>query len=226
MAAVVVDLRQRLPTLIEHGPDLVIRFDRELRHVYASPAVESLTGLPPASFIGWTIRELGLPDELCDLWERELGAVLAWGLPRRFECWLDGPNGRCRLELDAVPEWGPNGEVGSVVSFIRDRTEVHRREVEQHVADVRYRELTHTAQVALGKSESHFRSAFDQAAVGMMLTIPQHPHPRGRGLRAVFGLPGGRARRPAGAELHVGGRRSADKAEHRADAVKAAPMRS
>ena len=170
MTAVAVDLRQRLTTLVEHGPDLVIRFDRELRHVYASPAVESIIGLPPASAGGWTIRELGLPDELCDLWERELGAVRTQGLPRRFECWLDRPTGRRRLELNAVPEWGPDGRVESVVSFIRDRTEVHRREVEQHAADVRYRQLTHTAREALEESERRFRSAFDEAAVGMMLT--------------------------------------------------------
>ena len=169
MAAVAVKLRQRLTTLGEHGPDLVIRFDRELRHVYASPAVESIIGLSPAS-VSWTIRELGLPDELCDLWERELGAVRTQGLPRRFECRLDGLAGRRRLELNVVPEWGPDGEVGSVVSFIRDRTEMHRREVGQRAADLRYRQLTHTAREALEESERRFRSAFDDAAVGMMLT--------------------------------------------------------
>ncbi|HKI91027.1 MAG TPA: hypothetical protein VJ986_01895, partial [Gaiellaceae bacterium] len=74
-----------------------------------SPAVESATGLAPEYFLGWTNRELGMPEELCELLERELGAVGERGEPRRFECWFQGLNGHRRLEVSAVPEWGPRG---------------------------------------------------------------------------------------------------------------------
>jgi PAS domain S-box-containing protein len=123
-----------LSTLVEHAPDIVARFDRDLRHLYVSPAVERSTGQPPEWFIGKTNEELGTPTALRETWEREMRLVFDTGEQRRFEFEFAGPHGSRWFEAHAVAEPNADGTVGSIVMFTRDRTEARD-------ADVRYREL-------------------------------------------------------------------------------------
>ncbi len=37
-------------TVAEHIPDIIMRFDRQLRHIYINPAVTRATGLSPEAF--------------------------------------------------------------------------------------------------------------------------------------------------------------------------------
>ena len=69
-----------------------------------------------------------MPEELCVLWERELGAVFEQGELRRFEFEYEGVGGARCLESDVVPERNAAGEVQSVVSFTCDRTDARRAE--------------------------------------------------------------------------------------------------
>jgi two-component system cell cycle sensor histidine kinase/response regulator CckA len=119
-----------LSTLVEHGPDIVLRLDRNLRHLYVSPVVELATGHPPEWFLGKTTAELGFPEAHVDLWTRELRHVLETAEPSRFEFQLGGR----WFESHAVAEPGAGGTVESIVIFTRDRTEARS-------AEVRYREL-------------------------------------------------------------------------------------
>ena len=66
-------------SMIEHAPDIVARFDLELRHLYVSPAITSATGLLPEQLIGRTNRELGMPASLVEVWERGLREVMSSG---------------------------------------------------------------------------------------------------------------------------------------------------
>jgi PAS domain S-box-containing protein len=130
-----------LTELVEHGPDILVRFDRNLRHLYASPAVERATGFPAERFIGKTNEELGMPVELCELWRRELEPVFTSGEPRRFDFSFTGPEGMRFFESHAVAERGPSGSRDSVVVYTRDRTEARLAELERLASEARYREL-------------------------------------------------------------------------------------
>jgi len=134
---------QEFETLMAHAPDIVIRFDSDLRHLYVNDAVEAVTGLPPERFVGRTNRELGMPGELCALWERELGVVFEHGEARRFEFpFDDGVGGGIRwFEAHVAPERNAAGEVETILSFTRDRTEARRAEQEKLASEARYREL-------------------------------------------------------------------------------------
>jgi PAS domain S-box-containing protein len=136
------EAREQLFTeLVEHGPDILIRFDRGLRHLYVSPTVERATGLSADRFIGRTNEELGMPPELCAFWRRELELVFELGEPRRFEFSHDGPEGERLYEAHAVAERGPDGRRDSVVVYTRDRTDARRAEIERLASETRYREL-------------------------------------------------------------------------------------
>jgi two-component system cell cycle sensor histidine kinase/response regulator CckA len=133
---------QEFDRLMACAPDIVSRFDRQLRHLYVNAAVEPLTGLPPEAFIGRTSRELGMPEELCVQAEQQLAAVFEQGEPRRFEVRFDDLDGRAHwLEILAVAERSPAGEVETLVAFTRDRTEARQAEQDKLASEMRYREL-------------------------------------------------------------------------------------
>jgi PAS domain S-box-containing protein len=143
--SVVRERENLLTELVEHGPDILIRFDRDLRHLYVSPAVERATGLPAEHLIGRTNEELGMPEALCALWRRELEPVFVSGEPRRFEFSFAGPEGERHFESHAVAERGPGGQRDSVVVYTRDRTEARQAEIERLASEARYRELFESA---------------------------------------------------------------------------------
>jgi len=130
-----------LSTLVEHGPDIVMRFDRDLRHLYVSPAVTAATGFRPEHFIGKTNEELGVPADLCAIWRSALCQIFDDGEPRRFEFEYEGPNGAHVFESNCVAERKATGEVATVVVFMRDRTDARRAELARSASDARYREL-------------------------------------------------------------------------------------
>ncbi|MGC9335916.1 MAG: PAS domain S-box protein, partial [Anaerolineae bacterium] len=121
--------KREFESLAEHLPDIVARFDRNLRHLYVNPAVKRVAGLSPAVYLGKTNRELGLPHDLCSLWDREMMEVFRTGRGRSIEFEIDAEEGERHFEARLAPEFGPDGEVASVLSILRDITDrIHVQE--------------------------------------------------------------------------------------------------
>jgi len=114
--------------VFDNAPDIVVRFDTELRHVYVNAAVARATGRAREEFIGRTNRELGMPEALCDLWERELLPVLRTGRPHVFDFEFDTPDGARRFESRVEPEFDDEGRVVGLVAVGRDVTEIREAE--------------------------------------------------------------------------------------------------
>ncbi|HEY1012746.1 MAG TPA: ATP-binding protein [Herpetosiphonaceae bacterium] len=113
-------------TLVENGPDIIARFDPELRHVYVSPMVTSTTGFPQAAFIGKTNQELGMPPEQCALWDQAIAQVFATGQPAEIEFAFPSAAGAYSFQAMLVPERGPDGGIETVLSTARDVTAYRR----------------------------------------------------------------------------------------------------
>jgi len=109
-------------TLVENLPDVVARFDPHLRYLYASPAVQSLTGRPPKDYIGRTNQEAGQSPELSEAWEQALRKVFATGSPERILLAYPAAEGTRHFDCRLVPEPGPAGTVPSVLTVARDVT--------------------------------------------------------------------------------------------------------
>ena len=67
---------EKFRALAENSIDTIMRFDHQLRHLYVNPIVEEQTGIPAHGFIGKTHRELGFPDDLCQLWDKAISQCL------------------------------------------------------------------------------------------------------------------------------------------------------
>jgi PAS domain S-box-containing protein len=118
-----VDSERSFRTLAEHAPDIIVRFDKRLRHLYVNQIVEKVTGIPWEQFLGKTNEELGMPEELCALWNRTFKRVWRTGDAQNIEFSFPAPDGARFFELRAVPEQGVEGNIESVMGIARDITE-------------------------------------------------------------------------------------------------------
>lgn len=134
------ELRRReqvFQTLAESSPDIIARFDRNLRHLYVNPAVEAAAGMRPDQFIGRSNRELGMPEEQVKQWERELRHVLQTGEEVTNEFFYDTPDGRRWYSSRICPEVVEDGVILSVLATTREITPLKRTEQRQRLlADV------------------------------------------------------------------------------------------
>jgi PAS domain-containing protein len=63
-------------SLVENTPDVISRWNKELKLIYANGAAEIKTGIPRESLYGKTSSEMGQPDELAFPWMAKLQSVL------------------------------------------------------------------------------------------------------------------------------------------------------
>lgn len=114
---------QDLQTIVEHAPDVLVKFDRQARHVFVSPAAERLTGISPAALLGKTLREAGLLPEYDEGWSKAFDAVLRTGQPQEVELGIKTPHAPRYYQVRLVPETRADGYVEAVVGVARDVTE-------------------------------------------------------------------------------------------------------
>jgi PAS domain S-box-containing protein len=69
----------------EHSADVIIRFNHNYQAVFVNPALERLTGIARYNFIGKTRAEVGLPEEMCRLFETNLITAFENGQEILFE---------------------------------------------------------------------------------------------------------------------------------------------
>jgi PAS domain S-box-containing protein len=124
---------ERFRALTENSHDCIMRFDKELRHIYVSPAITGQTGMTPEEMVGKTHAELGFPQHLLDIWEPTMRGVFETGQPARVEFQL--PSG-IWLDWSVYAEFDGDEVVG-LTSSARDITRRRRME-----AELREREQT------------------------------------------------------------------------------------
>jgi two-component system CheB/CheR fusion protein len=119
-------LRRReaeLRSLADNSPDIIARFDTQLRHVFINAAVGRATGLPPEAFLGKTYWDLQMPPKLCEQWDVALHSVLDSGQETIIEFGYARPESERLFEARLIPELESDGRVGHVLAIIRDVTE-------------------------------------------------------------------------------------------------------
>ncbi len=132
---------QQFRTLAEHSPDLIFRFDRELRLLYANPAVARCAGKPVGAYVG---RKAGDNPESTHFqvtsgaasMRDALQRVLRDNEPFEFEAREYKPNvrgGFTHSSYVVVPERDTHNQVQSVLAIGRDVTHLKAIEAELRV---------------------------------------------------------------------------------------------
>jgi PAS domain S-box-containing protein len=121
---------ERYRSLAENTPDIITRFDSDLRHVFVNTAVKKFTDLKVEDIVGKTHRELGFSDELCCFFEDHIERVFLTGefLETEFETTV-GDKELAVFEWRLFPEIDQAGAVATVIAIARNVTA--QRRVEQ-----------------------------------------------------------------------------------------------
>ncbi|MDC0832883.1 PAS domain S-box protein [Geitlerinema sp. CS-897] len=145
-------------TLAENFPEIITRFDRNLRHVYVSPRIEKLTGMPLKAFIGKTNRELRMPESLVVRWERAIETVFETQQSQDLEFSWPSPDGVKWFQARLVPEYGEDGSVRFVMGVTTDITA--RKQAEADIEQLAERLVTVINTVGEGITLSNRRGNF------------------------------------------------------------------
>ncbi len=113
-------------TLIAALPDVIMRFDREGRHLFVSENIINVVPIPAAIFIGKTHHELGFPESMCALWEHAIQQPFLTGQTFETEFELDGPSGHIVFNWRLAPDIDADGQVHTVLAVARDITAARR----------------------------------------------------------------------------------------------------
>jgi PAS domain S-box-containing protein len=119
--------------LIEHLPDVIVRFDREHRHVFASPEAVRLLGLSWEEIEGRTAGEMNVWGDCAPFFEDVLRRTFATGEPHSLELELQSAAGRAWHHVRFMPERSV-GLVETVLAVGRDITELKNAQLKLQLA--------------------------------------------------------------------------------------------
>lgn len=146
-------------SLVENSPDTFVRYDRDCRRIYASPAYEKMNGVPLGESLGRTPVELSyLPPEVAFLHQRQIQNIVDFAIPAEFELSWARPDGEMVFQqFRAVPEFGEDGRVATVLCIARDISAARKAEQRLEFAET---------MASLGHWQWEFRSGRTVVSTG------------------------------------------------------------
>lgn len=112
-----------LQTLADHLPDLLIRFNRDLRPVFLNAAVEQAIGLTRDALIDNSDPPTWLVDGASSSWGHALSETFNEGLRGAKEFALQTVLGNRHFAATLIPEFGADGHTEFVLVVLHDVTE-------------------------------------------------------------------------------------------------------
>lgn len=117
-------------SLAENSPDLIARYDKNLRHLYINPAAFKAGSLANREmYIGKTISEVIMDKTEAKQWKSYVKRVFDTAKSFETDDVFSSINGKKYLNTIFVPEMDIKGQVHSVLSISRDITEIKNAEI-------------------------------------------------------------------------------------------------
>lgn len=125
---------QEFRTLVEHSPDVIVRYDRDCRRLYANPTWERVNGISVEDILGKSPEEQAVAvAPFASEYQEKLRAVIVGGQPADIDLsWPDDEGRPVSYAMRAVPEFDEDGRVVSILTVARDITE--RKQTEEALA--------------------------------------------------------------------------------------------
>jgi len=121
--AAVHSRESELRSIADNSPDVIVRFDRQHRHVFINAVIERFTGLPMAMFLGRTNRELGMPVAMCDRLEQSVEEVFRTRRQVTIQFAFEYDGVVRQFSTRFVPEADADGAINHVLGVTRDITD-------------------------------------------------------------------------------------------------------
>lgn len=109
---------------IENSPDVIMRFNRDHKHVYVNEVVKKVVGIEPEAFLNKSHQEMGVfPKEMCEFWQKHLDFVFETKKPHEIEFSFGEGDNILYFEWRIFPDFDDAGNVQFVTTIARDITE-------------------------------------------------------------------------------------------------------
>jgi PAS domain S-box-containing protein len=116
--------QEHFRALTQNSPDVIMRFDRNHRHIFVNDAVKDMVGIDPSDFLNKTHREMQkFPDELIVFWESNIEKVFSQKKSNTVEFSIETNAGQVDVEWRLFPEFDEEKQVESVLAVARDVSE-------------------------------------------------------------------------------------------------------
>jgi PAS domain S-box-containing protein len=122
------DNEEKYRTLAENLPEVIIRFDKDFRCLYASTAIEKFLPYGHDFYTGKMLREFGFPLIFEDLLIALLVRVEETKVIQETNLDLTGENNDSYFSLQVIPEYGSYGNEGTFLVICYDITELKVKE--------------------------------------------------------------------------------------------------
>ncbi len=126
--------------LAANSPDIVARFDTDLRCTFVNGAITAIGG-DPETMVGRRPDELGAPDEMVTAITAAMRRTLAGETGVEVAFSFPAPDGTHHFHARLAPEPGPDGEIAHVLMVTRDVTRQTLAEAALRTSEDRYRSL-------------------------------------------------------------------------------------
>ena len=129
------DSKEQYSTLVSNTPDVITRWNKQFRLVFANTAFEQKSGVKIESLLEKTNSEMGLPDEFVIPYLESLRKAFKTGETVEHFNSSPTPDGEAYFYSRLTPERNAAGEVETVLAVARDITEI--RKAEQKIKESR-----------------------------------------------------------------------------------------
>ena len=133
--------------MLEHAPDLILRFDREMFPLYANAVLDKYMPVPRHTLGGESLESLGVDDGHMNFMRRHVEQVYDTGKVVTTVLTCSTPMGELSGDYSFWPEFGETGEVVSVLCQMRDLSELVRSAQSGHLNELRLEALHQLTQM-------------------------------------------------------------------------------
>jgi PAS domain S-box-containing protein len=114
--------------LLNNTPDIIIRWNKQLRILYANDSIVALTGASPETIAGAKSSDRKLFGELAGPWTKAIKTVFETGNAAEQSDTIHGKQGPRYLYSQLVPEKNADGETVTVLLIAKDVTDLRKTE--------------------------------------------------------------------------------------------------
>ncbi len=122
------DSEKAFKKLAEYAPDVVVRFGRHERCLFANSSFTKATGLEPDEVVGTRCADWNLPDQACSRWSEFIRNIFLTGKPQQME--FLSPDRQLCYQVRGAPELSDEGGIKSIIAIATDVTALKRSENE------------------------------------------------------------------------------------------------
>jgi len=135
--------QQESIALIENSPNLILRLDLQLRHLYINSVAEKILDIPPTAFIGKTFREMALPERTVSVAEDAIRTLVTTGISQQYEIEfpLSDNRGTAHYQVSVIPEYDADSEISTILMVFADITSNKLSELALQAANRRWQSL-------------------------------------------------------------------------------------